>query len=71
MPEKITTPVWVTLAVTSNSRRSLVGVGLDKHDAKRSVILPQSLVQARKVENGDKKFQVPQWWAYQNKLQWE
>ena len=69
-PEEL---VWVTGTLVKSTRRALIVAAIDKRwQRSRHCTLARSLVRAERPtpRATSTDWQVPQWWAYQNKLEY-
>lgn len=63
--------VWVTGTLVTSTRRALIIDLLDKYEqSTRRSVLARSLLHSQRSTlcSTSVDWQVPQWWAYQNKL---
>lgn len=69
-PNKVETPVWIHGKVTKRTSTRVTIDAIDIRDKQRSVTLPLAHVKREEPSGDVTKFNVPQWWAYQQKLKY-
>ena len=67
---KIAKPVWVTGTLLKRTSSRITIRTTDVREKPRDATIPIAHVQREEASGGISRFCVPQWWAYQQKVQY-